>query len=62
VIQIAVTYFDDVIRYFPVTTHWRIDNVSRTLVIDCGVPRTHIPLDNIRYWEVQEAEVFQNLN
>jgi hypothetical protein len=53
-LQLVVTYADDVSRYFPVGPDrgWKIDTTRRMLIVGIGVPRTMIPLDGVRYFEI----------
>lgn len=46
-IQIVVTRPDHSIHYYPVPRDqgWRVDPVTRCIVIGRGVPRTYVPLD-----------------
>jgi hypothetical protein len=55
-LQLAVTYADDVTRYYPVTGAWgwRIDVTHRQIVIGRGVPRTMIPLDSVRAYTIEQ--------
>jgi len=54
-VQLAVAYFDAQTRYFPVSAHhgWRIDAMSRCLVIGRGLPRTYVPLDRVESFTVE---------
>jgi hypothetical protein len=54
-LQLVVTYFDHTIMYFPVSAErggWKIDNPSRCLIVGHGVPRTFIPLDQVRSFDI----------
>ena len=51
-IRLAVTYNDEVVMFYPVEGSWHIDNPSRCLIIGRGVPRTHVPLDQVRSFEI----------
>jgi hypothetical protein len=53
-VQLVVTYNDHTIMYYPVQNCWRIDNPSRCIVIGRGMPRTYIPLDQIRSYDVAD--------
>lgn len=55
-LQLAVTYADDVTRYYPVTgaRGWRIDVTHRQIVIGRSVPRTMIPLDSVRAYTIEQ--------
>jgi hypothetical protein len=53
-IQLVVTYDDHQIMYFPVRDSWKIDNPTRCIVIDRGIPRTYIPLDRVRSFDVEK--------
>lgn len=50
-VQLVVTYNDDTVMYYPVKTSWRLDAARRQLIIG-SMPRTHIPLDQVRSFEV----------
>jgi len=56
-LQLVVTYADHTIMYYPVTPDggWKIDNPNRCLVIGRGVPRVHVPLDQVRSFEIAEC-------
>lgn len=53
-IQLVVTYFDHEIGYFTVPPNqgWKIDAPSRCLIVGRGIPRTYIPLDKVRSFEI----------
>jgi hypothetical protein len=57
-VHLAVTYRNDVTRWFPVPPDegWHIDKTDRKIVVGRGVPRTEIPLDNVFYYEIQPRE------
>lgn len=55
-LQIIVTYHDHMIMYYPVSADcggWKIDAPSRCLVVGVGVPRTWIPLDQVRSFSIE---------
>ncbi|MEU7771243.1 hypothetical protein AB0C44_07945 [Micromonospora taraxaci] len=54
-VQLAVEHFDHQTRYYPANGGWRIDAASRCIVIGKGLPRTHIPLDNVVAWRVESV-------
>ena len=56
-LQLVVTYSDDTTRYYPVTYAggWKVDPVHRELVIGRGVPRTFVPLDNVRAYSIEHV-------
>lgn len=51
-IEIEVTYNDHSQGYFPINPRegWRVNPAQRCLVIGHGVPRIHVPLDNVLYF------------
>lgn len=53
-VQLVVTYFDHQVMYYPVDSErgWKIDNPSRCLIIGRGVPRTFVPLDQVRSFDI----------
>jgi hypothetical protein len=54
--QLVITYFDHQVMYFPVSYDdggWKVDAASRCIVIGRGVPRTWIPLDQVRHWDIE---------
>lgn len=53
-LQLAVVYNDNATMYYQVGPRhsWKIDNSSRCLVIGQGVPRTHVPLDQVRSFDI----------
>lgn len=55
--QLVVTYADHMVMYYPVTADggWKIDNPSRCLVVGRGVPRTYIPLDQVRSFQIEQV-------
>jgi hypothetical protein len=55
-LQVVVTYADDQVRYYPLSreTGWRIDPVYRQLILGKGLPRTYIPLDSVRSYDIEE--------
>lgn len=56
VVYLTITYWDWDIRRFPTfhSTGWKIDPNRNLLVIGRGVPRTEIPLSNVRFYDVEE--------
>lgn len=54
-VQLVVTYFDHQVMWYPIPAGqgWRVDNASRYIVIG-KFPRTYIPLDQVRSWNVEE--------
>ena len=56
--QLVVTYNDHQIMYYPIPYDdgWRIDNPSRCLVIG-KFPRTYIPLDQVRSFDIQRYQI-----
>jgi hypothetical protein len=56
VIEIAVTYNTHQQAFFPIDPGegWRVDPASRTLVVGHGVPRIHVPLDNVMFFTLVE--------
>lgn len=56
-VHLVVTYCDNTIMYYPVPVDqgWRVDAGMRLLVIGTGVPRTHVPLDQVRSFEVERC-------
>jgi hypothetical protein len=54
-IQLAVLFNDHTTMYYPCTDGWRFDAPSRCIVVGRGVPRTHIPLDQVRSFEVLDV-------
>jgi len=55
-IQLVVLGKDGVYQYYtvPQGQSWKVDPVNRELVIGRGVPRTHVPLDNVRSYTIEE--------
>lgn len=55
-IEIEVTYNDHSQGYFPIDQRqgWRVNPAQRCLVIGHGVPRIHVPLDNVLYFTLLE--------
>lgn len=55
-LQLVVTYLDDQIRYYPIRREqgWRIDPVYNQILVGKGLPRTHIPLSNVRSYDIEE--------
>lgn len=55
-IEIQVTYMSHQQGYFPIDPDegWRVDPASRCLVVGHGVPRIHVPLDNVMYFTLVE--------
>lgn len=56
-IHLVVHYKDGRTGFFPVSRDqgWKIDTANRMLVVGRGVPRTHIPLDGVDAFEVEEC-------
>ena len=54
-VHLVVTYTDHTVLYFPVEGGWKIDNPHRCLVVGRGLPRTYIPLDAVRSFDVEEC-------
>ncbi len=52
--QLVVTYHDHTTMYYPVGPQrgWRIDTPSRCIVVGRGLPRTYIPLDTVRSFDI----------
>lgn len=55
-VQIKVLYFDDSEETFPVYEVWKIDAPTGVLIVGKGFGRKHIPLSNIRWFEVEELK------
>ena len=55
-VQLVVTYNDHTIMYYSVNMRqgWRVDAAKRCIVIGRRLPRTYIPLDSIRSWDVEQ--------
>lgn len=55
-IEIQVTYTTHQQAFFPIDPGegWRVDPATRTLVVGHGVPRIHVPLDNVMMFELVE--------
>lgn len=55
-IEIQVTYMSHQTAYFPIDPGegWRVDPAGRTLVVGHGVPRIHVPLDNVLFFSLVE--------
>lgn len=53
-----VTHLDHVITYhtIPPEQGWKIDSATREIKIGKGFPRTVIPMDNVRYYSIEEYE------
>lgn len=56
--QLVVSYADHSTRYYVIGpgSSWRIDAASRCLVIGRGVPRTYVPLDQVRSFDIARCE------
>jgi len=56
-IYIDVTFMDDTERHFKADPAWTIKIIQGVpqLVVGHGVPRSHIPLMNIKYWCIREV-------
>ena len=53
-LHLVVTYNDNKIMYYPLPeTGWRIDSASRCLILGKGLPRTYIPLDQVRSFDIE---------
>jgi hypothetical protein len=52
-LQLAVLHHDHTFTYYPANGGWRIDNPSRCIVVGSGVPRTYVPLDNVRSFDIE---------
>jgi hypothetical protein len=55
-LQLVILYHDHTHMYYPVSAEgggWKIDAPSRCLVIGRGVPRTWIPLDQVRSFQIE---------
>jgi hypothetical protein len=54
--QLVVTYHDRAIMYYPVDADrsWKIDPSWRCLIIGKGVPRTFVPLDQVRSFDIEQ--------
>jgi hypothetical protein len=54
-VQLVVTYNDHSILYYqvPEGEGWKISNPHRCIVIG-SMPRTYIPLDQVRSWVVEQ--------
>lgn len=58
-LELVVTYHDHSSMFYPVTADqgWKIDAPTRCLIIGTGVPRTWVPLDQIRSFTIAERYV-----
>jgi hypothetical protein len=55
-VHLAVSYHGEQTRYFPVGEDgWRFDTSTRELVIGRGVPRTHVPLDTVAHYDIEDC-------
>lgn len=56
-ITLIVNHLNGVNRHHAVPPEqgWKIDNGGRFLVIGSGVPRVHVPLDTVAFFEVVEV-------
>ena len=54
-VHLVVTYTDHTVMYYPTERGWRINNPQRCIVIGRGLPRTYIPLDQVRAFVVEEC-------
>jgi hypothetical protein len=55
-VHLAVSYHSGQTRYFPVGEDgWRFDTSTRELVIGRGVPRTHVPLDTVAHYDIEDC-------
>jgi hypothetical protein len=57
-IVIEVQYADGQRGYYhvPEDTGWRVDPAARCLVVGHGVPRKHIPLDNVQFFDIIDID------
>lgn len=55
-VQLVVTFADHSHRYFPLSSDcgWKVDAASRCLVVGQGLPRTYVPLDQVRSFSLEE--------
>lgn len=56
---IHVEYMDHSTAHFHVGPEfefktWKVSGPTRSLILGQGVPRTHIPLDNVRLFSLEE--------
>lgn len=53
-LQLIVLHPDNTFMYYPLSAEqgWKIDSSSRCLVVGKGVPRTYVPMDSIRSFEI----------
>lgn len=55
-VHLVVSYLNGQIRYFSVGEDgWRFDTRTRELVIGRGVPRTHVPLDTVSDYAIEDC-------
>lgn len=56
-VHIVVSYHDHQTGFFavPPDEGWKVDAASRCIVIGRGVPRVHIPLDNVQAFRVERC-------
>jgi len=55
-VQLIVVHMDDTRSYHPVSLRrgWKICPTRREIIVGGGLPRTHIPLDNVKYYNIEE--------
>lgn len=55
-IQLVVLYMDNTYCYYPVPegSSWKVDPVHNEIIVGRGVPRTAIPLFNVRSYSIEE--------
>lgn len=50
---LTVHYLDGQFRSFRLTQGWKVDVMHRMLVIGRGIPRTVVPLDTVKFFELE---------
>lgn len=55
-LQLVVYYLNGQTRYYPISKQdgWRIDTLHRCIVVGNDIPRTHIPLDTVASFGLEE--------
>lgn len=58
-LQLSVLYHDHTTLFYPIGPRraWKVDGPSRCLVIGHGVPRTYVPLDQVRSFGIDFCAV-----
>jgi hypothetical protein len=57
-VQLVVLYNDHVTMYYPIPQGqgWHVDAANRQIIIGRGLPRTAVPLDQVRNYRVENFQ------